>query len=285
MVCGAFLLVGSSVVASKVVTAAFPPFTATAVRFAIAVGLLIPWMVLSQGWPAWPGRRAVLALGLQALTGCVLFSVLLLEGLRRSGGVEAGLTLGTLPAVVALLAVPLLGERLDRRIGVAVLLAAGAGALLHGGKGAGGSGWLGPVLLFGAVVCEALFTLLGKRAVVHLSPVVTATAVSFASLALSLGPALTEQPLAALSSAPAAAWLGALWLGAPVTVGGFVLFHAGVAGTSGGAAGVASALVPLSAAGLSALLLGEALLPTDLMAGALVLGAILLLALPTGKAG
>ncbi|MBK1675788.1 EamA family transporter, partial [Rhodospirillum rubrum] len=36
---------------------------------------------------------------------------------------------------------------------------------------------------------------------------------------------------------------------------------------------------------LSALLLGEALLPTDLMAGALVLGAILLLALPTRKAG
>ncbi|QDL54710.1 DMT family transporter [Rhodoferax aquaticus] len=278
----AMAIVGSSVVAGKLVAASMPVMLASAMRFAIAAPILIAMLLWREGRITWPNRADCLTLFLQALTGVFLFSVFLLFGLKTSGALEAGLITGTLPAVTAVMAVVLLRERPHRwqwlGIGFAVLGA----ALLHvheathvtgGQRGGGGAAAnaQGMVLVLGAVVCEGLFVVLGKRTHGRVSALTIATAMSVLGFLMFLPFAAVEAmhfPLASLRWQDVAA---VLYFGVVVSVGAFWLFYAGLSQTSAATAGAFMAFLPLSAVVLSAVVLGETLTPKHLAAGAFVL--------------
>ncbi|HYE51633.1 MAG TPA: EamA family transporter, partial [Azospirillaceae bacterium] len=67
----AMAIVGSTVVASKLIAAGLPPFTATALRFAVAFPLFLALMKLTgAAWPR-PDRRDRVLLLVQAGAGSV----------------------------------------------------------------------------------------------------------------------------------------------------------------------------------------------------------------------
>ncbi|MGN6234016.1 MAG: DMT family transporter [Trinickia sp.] len=281
----AMIGVGSTVVASKLIAHGLPPFTATALRFAIAFPLFVLAMKLTgEAWPRVGGREAML-LVLQAGSGSVGYTVLLLSGMRLTSATDAGVIAGCLPAVAALVAIVALRERPGALTMGAVALAT-AGVLvctMQGGDGGGeaGSGGSASVLLGNAFVLlavlgEALFILLGKRLRTPVSPLQMSTLMSGIGLALSLAPALLERPWALHYERTAVA--GVVYYALVPTVGGFMLWFAGAARIAGAQASALTAFVPVSAAAFAAIVLHEAIVPAQWWAIACVLGAVVLIA-------
>ena len=101
----AMVTVGSTVVASKLIASGLPPFTATALRFALALPVFVVLMgCLRVCWPR-PDRHDAVLLLCQAAAGSVGYTVLLILGVRWAPAADAGVVTGTLPAMAALVAV------------------------------------------------------------------------------------------------------------------------------------------------------------------------------------
>ena len=253
----AMVLVGSTVVASKIAAGGLPPFTATALRFALALPcFLVLLRVSGQRLPR-PGRRDGALLVVQGLAGTAGYTTLLMAGLRATSALDAGVILGTLPVVAAVVAVLVLGER-PRPALVATVLLAGVGLFVlqpAGGAGAGVGSIMGNALVFGAVLCEALFILLDKRVRIDISPLALSTLMSAIGLAASLPFALAESP--SMAAATPAVLLAVAYYALLPTVGGFLLWYAGTARVGGTEAALFTALAPVATLLLAALLLDE----------------------------
>ncbi|MBY4897018.1 DMT family transporter [Cupriavidus sp. AU9028] len=293
----AMMLVGSTVIASKVIATGLPPFTATALRFAVALPAfaLLMWLT-GTAWPIiaradWP------LLGLQAVAGSVGYTTLLISGLRLTSAADAGVIIGTLPVVSALVSMVVLKERPGRAVLLAIALAtAGVLTVAVPGEGGGGGGnadsadsaqaaWAGNALVLGAVVCESLFILLNKRLREPLQPLALSTLMTAIGLAASLGFALFEAPWSMTTTAGAAsatrgeALVAVLYYALLPTVAGFLLWYAGAARTSGTEASLFTALAPVSAVAMAFLLLGEPVTALQLAGIACVVVAVVTLML------
>ncbi len=279
----AMILVGSTVIASKIIAAGLAPFTATALRFAIAFPLFLLLMRLTK--TPWPklGWRDWLILIAQAGAGSVGYTTLLIAGLSLTSATDAGVVIGTVPIVSAAIAILLLGERPDRRMLAAIALAA-VGVLtivFKPGEGAAHSP-LGIVLIFGAVICEGLFILINRRVRAEISPLALSTLMAGLGLAVALIPALFEAPSAA--QIDKGAIVAVLYYALIPTVVGFVLWYAGSARVSGTEASVFTALAPVSAVLFAFLLLGEPVGTHQLLGIGCVLAAVLGLTVPQIRA-
>ncbi len=154
----AMILVGANVPIGKLLAAELP------VPVILFLRCLLACLVLTLlGRLTRPTRAAGLNLALQALLGTVLYNVALLAGLRRTGALEAGLILATLPALVAIGAALFLRERLTLRSWLAALLAAGGMATLASARPTTSGTLAGDALVFVAVCGEAAYMLLAKR--------------------------------------------------------------------------------------------------------------------------
>lgn len=282
----AMIGVGSTVVASKFIAQGLPPFTATALRFAVAFPVFLLAMALTgERWPR-VGRGEAALLIIQSASGSVGYTVLLLCGMRFASATDAGVIAGTLPAVAALVAVIALRERPGAMTmiaiavataGVIVCSAGSAGAASLAEHGSAPSKWLGNACVLGAVVCEAVFILLNKRLVTPVSPLQMSTLMTGIGLAVSVAPALLfERPWT--SGFDREAMAGVVYYALVPTVVGFFLWFAGASRIAGAQAGALTAFVPISAAAFSALVLHESIRPPHWWAMGCVLAAVLLIA-------
>ena len=272
--------VGSTMVASKLIAHGLPPFAATALRFAIAFPLFVVAMRLrGERWPPLGLRDALLVI-VQAASGSVGYTVLLLAGMRHTSATDAGVIAGCLPAVAALISVVALRERPGMFTLAAVGLATAGVIACTVGAPAADSGTastiVGDLLVLAAVLCEGFFILLNKRLKVSMSALQTSTLMAGIGLALSLIPALFERPWALAFDAPALG--GVVYYALVPTVAGFLLWFAGSARIEGAQASALTALVPVSAAVLAALWLHETMKPAQWAGLACVLGAVALIA-------
>jgi drug/metabolite transporter (DMT)-like permease len=284
----AMVTVGSTVVASKVIAAGLPPFSATALRFAIALPVFIALCWLLRARLPRIGWRDALLLVLQACAGSVGYTVLLISGTALTSAATAGVLVGTLPIVSAGFAVLALGERPTLRLLAAVTLAtfgvlAASGIALPPAKATEGAAaesaqhLLGAALVLAAVGCEALFILLHKRLrapveALPLSALMCGLGFLFASAA-AVG---FEQPWQL--SVDARALQAVLYYALVPTVLGFVLWYAGAARVSGMEASLFTALAPVSATLLAGTVLHETVTPQQLAGMACVLAAVASLA-------
>jgi len=275
----ASLTVGSTVVAGKLIAAGLPPFTATALRLALALPVFLLLMRMKGERLPRPDKRDALLLLLQAAAGSVGYTVLLMAGLQQTSAARASVVLGTLPVVSALMAVFMLGER-PRVALIAALVLAAAGVLLATARGSDAAGgWQGNLLVLGAVACEGLFVLLNKKLRTPLGALPLSTVMCGAGLLLALGPALGE----AHPHAGAPAMAAVAYYALVPTVGGYVLWYAGSARVSGAEASLFTALTPVSALGFAWWLLDEPVAPRQMAGIACVLAAVLSLYFTSGS--
>lgn len=282
----AMILVGSTMVVGKVINAQFPVMLACGLRFAIASSLLVPWLIKKEGWPRL-ALRDWLILALMALCGQFGFTILLLEGLKRTSALEAGLISSTTPAMMALVALVVLRERLTLvRAGAVVLAAAGLAVVTVGPRGVGpvsAESWLGNLLVLGAVAGEAVFLLLRKTIRAEPSNLAVSTLLSFLGLIMFLPPAAYQAIGFAWGRVDWSGWAAIIYFGAFFTVAAYLFWFRGVTKVSGQTAGVFSAVMPVSAGLLAWLFLGETLTWVHLLGGGLVLTAIAIMALSEKK--
>jgi drug/metabolite transporter (DMT)-like permease len=274
----AMMLVGSTVIASKIIGAGLPPFTAAALRFAIALPFLVVIMQVSgTKWPR-PGARDWLLLIIQSTAGTVGYTALLISGLRLTSAADGGVIVGTLPVVSAAIAVLILGERPRPIVLFAIALAAaGVFAIAVQSRNGAASSLLGNALIFAAVLCEGLFILLNKRLKVPIPPLAQSTLMTGIGLIVALPPALIEMPVVA--SITTASLAAVVYYALVPTVGGYLLWYGGLARVSGAEASLFTAVAPVSAVLLAVILLGETVSPAQMTGIACVLIAVLSLGL------
>jgi len=272
----AMVTVGSTVVASKLIAAGLPPFTATALRFAVALPLFLALLRLTgTPWPRPPARDWPVLL-IQAGAGSVGYTALLITGLRYTSAADAGVIIGTLPVVSTAIAILVLGER-PRPATLGAIGLAAAGVFFIAAQTGPGSphSLLGNALVFGAIVCEGLFILLNKRLCQPPRPLAQSTLMTALGLAVAGLAALAEAPWS-LSLPPQALSAVAYYAAVP-TVAGFLLWYAGAERVSGAEASLFTAVAPVSALLLAALVLGEPVTPRQLAGVACVLASVAIL--------
>ena len=277
----AMTLTGANVAFGKAVVATFPIYVFVLFRFVVATIALLA-VVGTESGPKLKdmtfGQQRDLVL--MSLLGMVGFTVLMFEGLKRTAAADAGIITATLPAVVALLGVLVIGDRLSRMQAGAVALAVAGLVLVHAtGVATGASTLLGNMLVGGAVLCEASFVLLGKRLAPPYRPLRLALGANLVGLVLSLPLALWELPNFDPASVRPEMWTLGVWYSLAASVICLWLWYRGLPYVETWLAGLATAAIPIAALATSALFLGETIGPAKLAGAALVTAGIVLGAL------
>ncbi len=259
---------GSALPVSAIVGEGLPVWVAADLRLVVAAALVVPLLHRVAGRNAGvlatlrdASQRDRMLLGGLAVIGTFAFSVLMFLGMRHAPGAVAAVVMGTIPAVTALGAFAFLHERLDAWRLIAVGLAA-AGVIVvysgtHATHGSGGNLLLGSALIFGAVCCEASYSLMGKRLTAELSPLAITAVASVLASAASAPLALWDLQNVVWSDVRPGEWLAVLWWGAGSMALGSWLWFRGMARVAGSAAAVFMGVMPFSALVISYLLLGE----------------------------
>lgn len=259
--CGAMVIVGSSVVVGKIITASFPVFLASAARLILALPILmvLVWGRLQNELRTLQGRDWLMVF-LQALTGVFLFNALLLYALDYTTAVESGIITSMTPALIGLISWLFLRERISKWIGLGILLSV-CGVLainvLDTGGDAGSGSLLGNLLVFGAVIGEALFTIFRKATAHSVSPLLSSTLVTGFGLILFLPFGLFEAISFDFGGVSWQDYGTLIYSGVFVNVIAYLLWFSGVGKVPASTAAAFTGILPISAILLSALVLGE----------------------------
>jgi len=249
-------LVGSYVALSKPLTAVFPVFLLAWLRFGLAAVVMLPW---TRDFGS--ARPHASSLFLQSFFGNFLFSICMLAGLARTSASAAGVVLATLPAVVALLGWLLLRERLGARVWGAVALATAGVVLLSlarpGGEAATSASTTGNLLVFGCVICEAIYVILGKRLTASLSPLRISALINAIGLALMTPLGLWQASRFDFAAVSAAHWLLLAFYAVSASVLSTWLWLSGLQRVPASHSGVFTIAMPLAATAVGVGLLGE----------------------------
>lgn len=274
----AMLIVGTSVVASKVVVDTMPIYTASTLRFLLAAVILLAIVRRSGGIPSLP-LRVHLIVALEALAGLVVFNVLLLLGLDLTTAIASGIITSSTPAVIALMSVAL-GDRLNLVgwTGVSLAVAGIVVVNLFGTSEATDARrpLLGAILVFLAVVGEALYTVLGKVATLSLRPLPMAALVTTYGFLLFLPFAATDIRDFHPTDIPLSGWISILYLSVIVTVTAFALWFKGLQHVPASTAGAFTGMIPVGTILATAIFLDEPVTWLHLLGVAIVVAGILL---------
>lgn len=278
---------GSATPISKIVTGALPVFIGSGLRVAIGALVLLPFAFRRRAEIAELDRREWLIVGAISLFGMFGFSVFMLYGMRLVSGVVGAIVMSTAPAVTAAASMLFMGDAPNRRKLLAVALAVAGVLVLHLGRTGddGGSLLLGGAMIFGAVCCEACYTLFGKKLSQDRDPLLIAFLAAALSLPLFLPLALWQIASVDWNAITIGAWLAVIWYGAGTLALGSWLWYSGLVGAEGSVAAAFMGVMPASALVLSYVLLGEAFEWLHLLGFAVVFSSVLLISLEHARMG
>jgi len=289
-------LVGSYVALSKPLVAVFPVFLLAWLRFGI--GGLAMWRWLRKPVDEPPlDRRTRGLLFLESFLGNFLFSVCMLYGVKLTTAVAAGVVMSAIPAVVALLSWLFLRERIGLRTVTAIGCAAVGIGLFSLQKAAPGvdvaavQRWWGVplavwgnLLVFAAVVCEASYVVIGKRLTDGLGPKRISAIINLWGLALVTPMGLWAAWHFDFGQVTPGLWGLLLFYGLAASVWTVWLWMTGLKTVPASRAGVFTVMLPLSAAAIGVLFMGERLTALQLLAFGVALLGLVLATLPSREA-
>lgn len=269
---------GGTFIAGRLVAQSVPFFTAAAGRFAVAVVLLlvVSWK-LEGGLPRL-NRAQWLATAALGATGILIYNVCFFSALSRMPAGRTALFVALNPIVTALLAAVLFRERLGavKWLGIAIALTGAATIITRGNPlsaiyDIGRSIGTGELLMFTAITAWAAYTLIGRKVLKDLSPIAATTYASlWGFLFLGTGSAF-EIGTVNWSALSWQVWFSIFYLGAFGTVIAFIWYYEGVKAIGPSRTAVFNNLVPAFGVLLAALLLGEPVLVSMVVGGALAI--------------
>lgn len=272
-------LVGSYVALSKPLAALFPVLLLAWLRFGIGVVAMARWLRKAPDEAPLSGRTKRLLL-LESFFGNFLFTLCMVTGVSLTSAVTAGVTMSAIPVAVAVLSWLILREQIAQRTWAAVALAvAGIAlyALAQPQESATGQpyAWLGQLLLLAAVLCEALYAVIGKQLTATLSPKRISAIINLWGFALStpFGLYLAWQFDFAAVTGPM--WGLLLFYALAACVWTVWLWMTGLRAVPAAQAGIFTVMLPVSAALVGMLVLGESISGLQLLAlGIALLGVV-----------
>jgi drug/metabolite transporter (DMT)-like permease len=288
-------LVGSYVALSKPLVAALGVFLLAWMRFGIGGIAMLHWLKRpSDERPMTSATRRLVFL--ESFLGNFLFSIAMLFGVSMTSAVSAGVIMATIPAVVAVMSWVFLKEHIGLRVWAAVACGAIGIGLLALSKGeqsthisqgleadfVNNKALLGNILVFVAVLCEAAYAVIGKRLTGALTPKRITALINLWGFLLMTPMGLYAAWHFEFAAVTTTAWLLLLFYAMAASVWTVWLWMTGLKGVPAARAGVFTVMLPISAAVVGVLVLGESLSGTQSMAFAIALLGVLLATLPSG---
>jgi drug/metabolite transporter (DMT)-like permease len=254
--------------------------TLLAVRFALAAALF--WVLVLAGRETTSALRSIsrrdllTALGLGAF-GYAAQAGCFFAALDRIDASLLSLLLYTYPSMVAVAAILLRRERADARRFTALLLASGGLLLVLANAKAGTLDPAGAALALAAATVYTTYILTSQGIAGRMSPMVLSALVcTGATVTLTAGTALIGDLEPSAVTATGWGWL--LGLAVVSTVVAVSLFFAGLKRVGPTSAAILSTAEPVVTVVLAFVVFGEVLGPLQLLGGALVIAAVLVLA-------
>lgn len=286
-------LVGSYVALSKPLAAVLPVFLLAWMRFGIGGMAMLHWLKKPADEPPLTPQTKRL-LFLQSFLGNFLFTICMIYGVSLTDAVSAGVTLAAIPAAVALMGWAFLRERVAPRTWMAVACAVAGIALFAlskpeqstqlesalGAKNMANPAWWGQWLLVGAVVCEAAYTVIGKKLTGSLGPKRITSLINLWGFVLTTPFGLYLALDFPFASVGWGTWVLLLFYALAACTWTVWLWMTGLRAVPAAQGGVFSVMLPVSAALVGVLFLGETLTKMQLLAFAIALASILLATLP-----
>ncbi|MFG5407714.1 DMT family transporter [Piscinibacter sakaiensis] len=284
-------LVGSYVGLSRLLVLVFPVFLLAWLRFGIAALAMAHWVRRAPG-EAPLGRHDRVLLFWESFLGNFLFSICMLFGVAMTSALAAGVTMAALPGVVALLSWVFLRERIAPRVLAGIACAVGGIALVSlskasppgaGGGTAPGSPLLGQALLVAAVFCEASYVVIGKRLTGRVSARRISALVNLWGLVLVTPFGLWQALSFDFGAVAGREWLLLLFYSLAASMVTVWLWMTGLRQVPASSAGVFTVMLPVSAAAVGVLFLGERFSTAQVAAFALALAGVLLATWPARR--
>ena len=250
---------GTSIGATRYLVNAIDPLAIGSFRFGIGFLLLLPAALLQGGveWPRqdWPG---VAGLGVLYFA---LFPILFNASLIFTTAARGALALSTLPLLTMVVGAALGSEALTARksLGVVIATLGVAIALLSGLASAPLGAWRGDLLMVGAALCMAIYSIWSKPFIARSGPI------PFTTMSMGVGAAcLIVISCCRGSFSPVAAfgkpqWLAATYLGAFGSALTFYLWAFALARTTPTRVAISVTVNPVAASLVGAILLQEPL--------------------------
>ena len=279
-------LVGSYVGFSKLLVVVFPIFLLAWLRFGIAAVAMATWVRRAPG-ESHLGAHDRKLLFLESFLGNFLFSICMLFGIARTSALAAGVIMAAIPGVVAVLSAIFLRERIAPRVALGIACAVGGIALVsivrHDGDG-GPSSLAGNLMLVGAVICEASYVVIGKRLTGNVSAKRISALVNLWGLVLVTPFGVWQALHFDFGTVRPHTWGLLLFYSLAASMATVWLWMTGLKHVPASSAGVFTVLLPISAAAVGVMLLGEQFSAVQAAAYALALAGVVLATWPGSAA-
>ncbi|XDF37847.1 DMT family transporter [Paracidovorax avenae] len=288
------ILVGSYVALSKPLSQALPVFLLAWMRFGIGGLGMLSWLRKPADEPSMsPQVRRLLFL--ESFLGNFLFTLCMISGVGLTSAVTAGVTMAGIPAAVAVMSWFFLKERVPRRtwaavglavLGIALFSVAQPGAGAHADTGTQGVAqprhlvWLGQLLLIGAVICEAAYSVIGKKLTGTLGPRRITALINLWGFLLATPMGLYAALQFDFSSLKPGMWLLLVFYALAASVWTVWLWMTGLKVVPAAQGGVFTVMLPVSAALVGVVVLGERFTPLQLVAFGIAVASVVLATLP-----
>lgn len=286
---GSMFIVGSYVALSKPLAVVFPVFLLGWLRFGIGGIAMLRWLRKPSTEPPLD-RRTRLLIFLEAFLGNFLFTICMVLGVSRSSAVAAGVIMSAIPAAVALLSRVVLREEVRPATWAAVACGVAGIALLawtrpHAEVGVSDADrWLGYALLFGTVLCEASYAVIGKRLTAVLSPKRISAMMNLWGFVLMLPPGLFIAWSFDFGAVSLPIWGLLVFYSLAASVWTIWLWMTGLRHVPASRAGLFTVMLPIGAATVGVVLLGESFSGLQALAFAIALLGLLLASWPGRRA-
>ncbi len=279
---GAIAIWGVNFTIVKLALREFNPLVFNALRFGLATVVMLGILWRRGRAPgernlALAPRRDWVLIVLLGLCGHTLYQVLFINGLALTTPANSSLLMATAPIWVAIIGLVLGIERINRVMWAGILMSfSGIALLILSGNAVslGGATLMGDLLLLGCAILWAAYTTASKPLLGRYSPLrLTAWSMVAGTIPLVLLsiPAVAREDWSQLSLG---AW-GALAFSALFAVViGYLIWYTSVQRVGNARTAVYSNLTPVAAIVFAWLVLGDALMPLQLLGAAIVLAGL-----------
>jgi drug/metabolite transporter (DMT)-like permease len=312
-------LVGSYVALSKPLTLVLPVFLLAWLRFGIGGVTMLHWLKKPKHEPAMSPQTKRLVFT-ESLLGNFLFSICMLYGVSMTTAVNAGIIMAMIPAVIALMSWAFLRERISLRIWLAIACGV-LGIILYTLSNSElfrhkihwlesylphlngnirlnfapvavaapikeqslETSWLGNLLLFGAVLCEAAYAVIGKKLTAALSPKRISALINAWGFAMMTPFGIYMAWSFDFQSVSFGSWSLLVFYALAASVWSVWLWMTGLRVVPASAAGIYTVFLPISAAFMGVFVVGESLNALQIAGFAWALLGVMLATLPSKR--
>jgi drug/metabolite transporter (DMT)-like permease len=257
----AMFICGSAVVVSKMMVETIPTFLVTELGILIGMLILLPvtFIVKKESYKL-DKRTFVILLG-QALCGIFMYRVFTFWGLSFTSAANGGLISSSSPAIVVILAYIILKEKVSRNglLGLIFVLIGLISINLYTyfSVATNHNSILGNLLIFAAVICEALFSVLSKIKCKKISPLYRTTIIVVIAFVCLLPFATYDAVNYNFSEMPSMTIGCIIYYGIFVTFLSYIFWFRGIEKVPVSKAALFTSVVPVSSILLAMVVLGE----------------------------